>query len=237
MSRSRSAANTPRQAAVARRVFEGRTRRYVMTSTIEVYADLDGPPFAEDAIDPTTWPVRIDAPWDDPEYLDRNYGEGKRQAEAVFTRDAAFGFVSVRSAHVLGGADFTGRLDHYVRRIRMGLPVIVHEDPRPSSFIHEREIAEFLAWVAGTGFIGPVNACSHGTLDVRQLCRAIGEAVYAVGTDTSPFSFGRSYAMDNGRAVGLGFAFSHIDEWLPQVVRDVLKKDTLKQEDRTCASA
>ncbi|MEV0974245.1 NAD-dependent epimerase/dehydratase family protein [Microtetraspora glauca] len=223
---------TPAQAAVARRVFAGRTRRYVMTSTIEVYADLDGPPHAEHAVDPATWPVRTDLPWDDPAFLDDNYGEGKRQAEAVFTRDPVFDFVSVRTAHVLGGADFTGRLAHYVRRIRASLPVIVHEDPRPASFIHEREIAEFLAWAARADFTGAVNAASHGTLDVRQVCAAIGEPVYEVGEDVSPFSFDRSYAMDNGRGTALGFPFSRVADWLPSVI-----EDALAEEERICALA
>ncbi len=223
---------TPVQAAVALRMFADRTRRYVMTSTVEVYAGLDDPPHAEHVVDPEAWPMGTDLPWDDPAFLDANYGEGKRQAEAVFTRDKAFDFVSVRTAHVLGGADFTGRLAHYVRRIRAGLPVIVHEDPRPASFIHEREIARFLAWAARADFTGPVNAASDGTLDVRQLCAAIGAPVYAVGEDASPFSFDRGYAMDNGRATALGFRFSHVADWLPSVVQEALAG-----EERTCAPA
>lgn len=216
---------TPRQAAVAKRVF--RTGRYVMTSTIEVYAELDGPPHAEDEIDPAAWPVLPDLPWDDPAYLEDHYGEGKRQAEAVFTQDPAFGFVSVRTGHVLGGRDFTGRLDHYISRIGAGLPVIVHPEPRPSSFINDREIADFLAWAARSDLTGPVNACSHGPLDVRQVCEAIGDPVYQVGGDASPYSFDRSYAMDNGRAAGLGFVFSHTADWLPRVI----------EEARACAPA
>ncbi|WP_240808833.1 NAD-dependent epimerase/dehydratase family protein [Microbispora catharanthi] len=57
---------TPVQAAVALRVFADRTRRYVMTSTVEVYAGLDDPPHAEHVVDPKAWPVRTDRPWDDP---------------------------------------------------------------------------------------------------------------------------------------------------------------------------
>ncbi|WP_328855605.1 NAD-dependent epimerase/dehydratase family protein [Microbispora hainanensis] len=235
---------TPVQAAVALRAFAGRTTRYVMTSTVEVYAHLDGPPHTEDVVDPATWPVATDLPWDDPAFLDASYGEGKRQAEAVFTRDAAFGFVSVRTAHVLGGADFTGRLAHYVQRIRAGLPVIVHENPRPASFVHEPEIARFLAWAARADFTGPVNAASHGTLDVRDLCAAIGEPVYAVGEDTSPFSFDRGYAMDNGRATALGFRFSHVADWLPSAVQSAVQsvvrsvvQTTPAGEERTCAPA
>jgi hypothetical protein len=46
---------TPRQAAIARRVFTGRTGRYVMTSTVEVYEYEDSPALvSEAAVDPLT---------------------------------------------------------------------------------------------------------------------------------------------------------------------------------------
>ncbi|MFD1930181.1 NAD-dependent epimerase/dehydratase family protein [Nonomuraea mangrovi] len=207
---------TPRQAAIAARVFAGRTARYVMTSTIEVYAGLDGAPFTEGVVDLT--------PQGPP---DESYGGAKRQAEAVLAAQRDFGFASVRSGHVLGGADFTGRLEHYVRRIAEDLPVIVHENPGPSSFIHEPEIARFLAWAALADFTGPVNAASHGELDVRSLCAAIGEARYATGEEVSPYSFERAFTMDTSRATSLGFAFSQVGDWLPGVVEEV----------RACAAA
>lgn len=218
---------TPHQAATARRVFAGRTRRYVMTSTIEVYSSLDGAPVSEDVIDLAAVPVQMDLPWHEPAYAEEHYGKGKCQAEAVFAREPVFDFVSIRTGHVLGGADFTGRLDHYVTRIREDLPIVVHRQPRPSSFINDREIADFLVWAAESGFTGPVNACSHGPLDVTSLCDAlsaagVGPPIYTTGDDASPFSFDRAYGMDNGRAAGLGFVFSHTADWLPRVISEAL---------------
>ncbi|RVX46625.1 nucleoside-diphosphate-sugar epimerase [Nonomuraea polychroma] len=220
---------TPPQAAAARRVFAGRTRRYVMTSTIEVYSALDtNAPVTEDVIDLATLPVRMDLPWHEPDFVEEHYGAGKAQAEAVFAREPVFDFVSVRTGHVMGGADFTGRLDHYTTRIRDGLPVVVHREPRPSSFINSREIADFLVWTAESSFTGPVNACSHGPFDVTYLCDTLsaaagaGPVTYTTGRDTSPFSFDRAYAMDNGRAVRLGFVFSHTADWLPHVISEAL---------------
>ncbi|MCX4524257.1 NAD-dependent epimerase/dehydratase family protein [Streptomyces sp. NBC_01551] len=200
---------TPAQAAVARRVFAGRTARYVMTSTMEVY----------DPAPPT------------PEALD--YAEGKRLAEAVFLAEPVpFAFVTVRTAHVLGGGreEFTGRLAHYVGRIGAGTPVEVHEAPYATSFIHHREIAEFLGWAAVGGFTGPVDAASHGALDVRDLCALIGERTgrpvrYRVvprGATASPFSFDRAYALDNSRATALGFRFGRVAHWLPRAVDETV---------------
>jgi nucleoside-diphosphate-sugar epimerase len=226
---------TPRQAAIARRVFAGRTRRYVMTSTVEVYEYADSATLVgEAAVDPLEVAVDVRLPWDDPEFLDTHYGEGKRQAEAVFAAGPEFPYAAVRVAHVLGGADdFTGRLDHYADRIRTGEPITVPATNHPATYIHVDEIADFLFWTAGQDFTGPVNAASHGLLSTEDLCEAIaahlpsGETVFQpveVG-ETSPFSFARSYGMDNSRAEKLGFAFGDVRRWLPRAVAETLGED------------
>ncbi|MFF0428892.1 NAD-dependent epimerase/dehydratase family protein [Streptomyces sp. NPDC004520] len=222
---------TPRQAEIARRVFGTRTRRYVMTSTVEVYEYEDSAvPVAESALDLAAVTVDTGLPWEDPEFLDAHYGEGKRQAEAVFAAGSPFAWASVRVAHVLGGADdFTGRLDHYARRIRAGEPISVPVVNHPATYVHVEEIAAFLAWAVGAEFTGPVNAHSHGPLTTADLCAEIeklvgGRTVFReveVG-EVSPFSFARSYGMDNSRAVGLGYTFSDSGEWLAKAVAETI---------------
>lgn len=232
---------TPVQAAIAARAFRGRTARYVMTSTIEVYDPATaalpvvpyGTPVPEDIVDPAAWLVRRDLPWHDAVYLETHYAEGKRQAEAVLTRDSAFAFAAVRCAHVLGGGvqEFTGRLAHYIERISRGSEIAVHAEVLPTVFIHYKELADLLLWAAtATDFTGPVNACSDGSLDVRDLAAVIAaqvgrEPVYrtvAAGEATSPFSFDRHYAMSNTRATELGFSFSRTTDWLPGAVAEAL---------------
>ncbi|MFF7727088.1 NAD-dependent epimerase/dehydratase family protein [Streptomyces sp. NPDC008001] len=222
---------SPLQAAIAARAFTGRTRRYVLTSTVEVYAELGRPGGAalpEQAVDPSAWPVDLGLAWDDPQFRAERYGEGKRQAEALLTQEAPFDVAVVRTAHVLGAGDFTGRLDHYIERIEQGLPVVVHPAPQPASFVHAPEIARFLAWAAAADFTGPVNAASRGTLGVRELCAAVGRVVgleprlvAGTGEPVSPLSFDRSYAMDTGRVDRLGFRFGAVADWLPLVLKEV----------------
>ncbi|MGA5871409.1 NAD-dependent epimerase/dehydratase family protein [Streptomyces cinereoruber] len=239
---------TPRQAETARRVFAGRARRYVMTSTVEVYEHEDSPvPLPETALDLASVAVDTGAPWDDPAFRDAHYGEGKRQAEAVFAAGSPFAWASVRVAHVLGGDDdFTGRLDHYVRRVRAGEPIAVPAVNRPATYVYVEEIAAFLAWAVEADFTGPVNAHSHGPLHTSDLCAEIerqvgvgGRTVFrevgvgeseagkgevgesAVG-EVSPFSFVRSYGMDNSRATALGYSFTHSSEWLARAVSEAV---------------
>ncbi|AJT70144.1 hypothetical protein T261_8552 [Streptomyces lydicus] len=232
---------TPVQAAIAARGFAGRTRRYVMTSTIEVYDPATaalatvpaGTPVPEETVDPATWLVSTDLPWHDEAYLKAHYAEGKRQAEALFTRADGFEFASVRSAHVLGGGaqEFTGRLAHYTERIAQGDDIAVHAKALPTVFIHHEELADLLQWAAtATDFTGPVNACSDGLLDVRDLVAIVAahtgrEPAYrtvAAGGTASPFSFDRHYAMSNTRAKQLGFTFSRTADWLPGAVAEAL---------------
>ncbi|WP_433217367.1 NAD-dependent epimerase/dehydratase family protein [Microtetraspora malaysiensis] len=230
---------TPVQAAMAARAFSGRTRRYIMTSTIEVYDPATAAlaavpvstPMPEETVDPATWLVLTDLPWHDEAYLEAHYAEGKRQAEAVFTRAAGFAFASVRSAHVLGGGarEFTGRLAYYIERIARGEEITVDAEVLPSVFIHYEELADLLLWAStDTDFTGPINACSDGVLDVRDLSAVVAaqvgrQPVYrtvARGETASPFSFDRHYAMSNARAKRLGFSFSRTIDWLPGAVAE-----------------
>jgi nucleoside-diphosphate-sugar epimerase len=226
---------TPHQAAVAHRVFAGRTRRYVMTSTVEVYGHEDYPaPVREDAVDPHTVTVDLELSWHDPEFTEAHYGEGKRQAEAVFAAAPAFPYTAVRLAHVLGGADdFTGRLAHYADRIRTAEPITVPVGNRPAGYLHVEEAADFLLWAAGEEFTGPVNAASDGLLTTEELCAAVaahipgGKTVFRqVETgEVSPYAFTRFYAMDNSRATRLGFTFGDVRQWLPRAVAETLGED------------
>ncbi|NXY96559.1 reductase [Streptomyces sp. BR123] len=238
---------TPEQAAVARRVFAGRTGRYVMTSTVEVYDPATNPapdgadcplPVTEDVYDPVGRPAPgVPAGTDEA----TAYAEGKRQAESVLLTDPVFPAAVVRTAHVLGGgrADFTGRLAHYTDRISAGEPVLAHRRARPTTFIHHREIAEFLHWTAGASFTGPVNACAHGTLTVTELGDLVAERVgrpphyipVEDGATASPFSYDRAYPMDNGRATRLGFAFSRVTDWMPQAIDEALAARTTAVRD------
>lgn len=222
---------TPRQAEIALRVLGPRTGRYVMTSTVEVYEYEDSPtPVPESALDLATVHVDTNLPWDDPEFLDTHYGEGKRQAEAVFATASPFAWTSVRVAHVLGGTDdFTGRLDHYARRVRTGDPIAVPVVNHPATYIHVDEIASFLAWTVTSHFTGPVNAHSHGPLTTADICTAIEQLTGGRTTfdpvevgEVSPFSFPRSYAMDNSRATSLGYSFTHSTEWLARAVAETV---------------
>ncbi|GAA1351011.1 NAD-dependent epimerase/dehydratase family protein [Streptomyces beijiangensis] len=222
---------TPVQADIARRVFADRTSRYVMTSTVEVYEYEDSPaPVPESAIDPRETAVDLELPWGDAEFLDAHYGEGKRQAEAVFASASGFPYTAVRVAHVLGGADdFTGRVTHYADRIRTGEAIAVPPLNHPATYINVDEIAAFLFWAAGEDFTGPVNAASHGPLTTQDIVAALAPGAPVTYRtvelgETSPFAFARSYGMATTRATRLGFTFSHTGDWLTRALAETVNR-------------
>ncbi len=83
---------TPIDAEISIKVFSGRTDRYIMTSTIETYNKSSFrltklaviSDFAiEEEFDLSNYPYDYNLPWSDNNFLEKNYAEGKRQAESV----------------------------------------------------------------------------------------------------------------------------------------------------------
>ncbi|TFW19043.1 NAD-dependent epimerase/dehydratase family protein [Massilia arenosa] len=225
---------SPLDAAIATRVFAGRTRRYIMASTIDVYRDLPPAvpaPHAEDAFCVLAQPIDASYPWHDPKLAVESYVAGKRQAEGYLYRDGQLPMVTVRMAHVLSGPDdFTRRLGYYVDLLRSGHPLRYTNAVARSSFISAQGAAAFLAWAGMQTFTGPVNAAADGALSTFDLyhraAMVLGAAANAVPAtapgapgEHSPFDHAYATAMDTTRARQLGYRFGHLDDWLDDTIR------------------
>ena len=224
----------PLDAAIAARTFAGRTGRYVMTSTLDVYRTLGfahGAPLREDDLAVQAQPIDTRYPWHDPARAVECYVAGKLQAEAYLVRDGSLPLVAPRLAHVLGGPeDFTARLAHYVERARTGSPLAYTHADAAQNFITAHGAADFLAWTAMQDFAGPINAGCAGPLSAAQLYRRVGDVLDmpvtlrrapsgAVPGVLSPFDLPGPMVLDTSRAAALGYRFDHSDEWLDDVIR------------------
>lgn len=224
---------SPLDAAIATRTFAGRVKRYVMTSTIDVYRGL--PPSGA-ALRESDLPVLAQAidtcyPWHDPKLAVQSYVAGKIQAEAYLYRDGTLPLVTARLAHVLGGPEeFTGRLAWYVDLLRQGAALPYTNPGAKLSFLGTQEAAAFLDWVGAQDFTGPVNAASGGALSAHGLYGRVAQVLDAQARyqrvdgstapgQLSPFDFPQPMVLDTERAQGLGYRFSHADEWLDDVIR------------------
>lgn len=217
---------TPNDAAISAEVFAGKTVRYIMSSTIEVYAHLKPgeAAFQERDLDLSMETLEFDYPWHDAALPER-YGEGKRQAEAVLL-GSALPVATVRIGHVLGGPeDFTGRLAHYVAALTRNAPAAFSRSAGRSSFIDPVGITQFLVWAGQQQFLGPVNASDDGPLSAADLFKT---AAAAMGrpidlrpvpdsderSKLSPFDYPEDFLMDTSRAKSLGFTFGDTAQWL-----------------------
>ncbi len=199
-------------------VFSGRVKRYVNTSTIRVYAQ-PGIMYGEQGYDPLAGQLIMGRRSEGV-----SYGEGKRQAEAVFAREAAFPVLSVRLPVVLGLDDYTRRLEAYVDRVLNRETIYVPVTDMGMSMISSAEAARFLAWAGcESSQTGPVNACSDGTVFLKDIAAYIGksagkpvvcEEVKQVEHALSPLFDLCSLSMNNQLARENGYGFDNVWNWL-----------------------
>lgn len=226
---------SPISAEVSVEVFSGRAGRYLMTSTIAVYEKASltksmDPPISnvanEAELDLSNYPIDMKAPWHERKYLDANYAEGKRQAEAYFVQ-REFPSTRVRVAHVLDAKDdFTGRTNYYLSKILQDAEIEVREPLRVTSFISAQDIAAFITFMSSQKYVGPVNAASPENLSELDLIKLMNlgarknsavNVKLGIGLEKGPFSFDSDFAMSVGLGNSLGYTFQSANEWIPKL--------------------
>ncbi|OWA33673.1 NAD-dependent dehydratase [Saccharibacillus sp. O16] len=210
---------TADEARAAIRVFTGKVGRYVLTSSLSVYAPGSAQ-WREEEVDTAV----LQVPSSPVGQVD--YGQGKAQAEAVFFQEAPFPTSAARFPIVLGPHDYTKRLHFHVDRIKKGISFVMPNTDARMCFIHEQEAADFLKWLGESGITGPFNASSVGKPKLRELLASIdretgGQAIVlpeGPEGETSPFGVPEDWAMDLSRAQEAGFVFRQLDDWLPELI-------------------
>lgn len=209
-------------------IFNGRIGKLVFTSTLSTY-DADGKAKVEGDFDPYTYEIRMG------NSTDFSYGEGKRQAEAVFYKYATFPVVAVRFPIVMGEDDYTERLHFHVSRVENGQPIGFINMDAEMSFIQATEAALFLQWASMNDIEGPINATANGTISLKHLMDLVEEAtgkrakIALLGNEESrsPYAIPASWYMDNSKAVQAGFPFSNLTDWLRDLVISIAKNEVV----------
>ena len=101
---------SPNEAKALCDIFNGKMGKLIFTSTLATY-DADGKAKCEADFDPYTYSIQMG------DTEDFTYGEGKRQAEAVFFKYATCPVVAVRFPIVMGIDDYTERLHFHVKHV------------------------------------------------------------------------------------------------------------------------
>jgi nucleoside-diphosphate-sugar epimerase len=198
-------------------VLKGKTKKYIMTSSMAVYEPALG--LLEEDFNPYEYAIT---------YGDRNdfnYSEGKRLAEAVVFQHAAFPAVAVRFPVVIGENDYTKRLQFYVEYVVKQEPIVVDHVDGELAFIHEKEAGEFLAWCGMESIEGPINACGNGMITMREVIRFIEERtgikalIQEVGDNIAPYNEVTNCTLHNGKARELGFPFRELNTEIKNVLQ------------------
>lgn len=191
-----------------------RCDRYLMVSSASVYDPLR-PNTPERDFSPSEHPLR----WGG--QADFSFDEGKRQAEAaLFQNDWGCSAAAVRFPFVTGPDDYTGRLRFYASHIQTHSPMYVDNVDARMSFISSAEAGAFLAHLVSCPLTGPVNACSAGTISLRQLfqraeARCGSSPVLSPGGDPAPYNGAEDYSLSTDKVARSGFRFSSVESWMP----------------------
>lgn len=210
---------SPDEADQACRIFDGKTKRYIVTSSLSVY-DFSEEALVEEIFDPQTYPIRYGG------RQDFTYQEGKRLAEAVLIQQAPFPVAAVRFPIVLGTDDYTRRLHFHLEHVHEALPIGVPNPEAYISFIRSDEAADFLFWLGYSNVTGPINACSDGEVRIQDVLSMIEketgkQAIIQKETadeHISPFGIEHSWFMDTQKAQSEGFRFLTLTDWLPELI-------------------
>ncbi|WP_446935810.1 NAD-dependent epimerase/dehydratase family protein [Lysinibacillus fusiformis] len=217
---------SPNEAHTICELLKGKTKKLVFTSTLSTY-EVDGKMKKEEDFDPYHYQILMG---DREEF---SYGEGKRQAEAVLFKEASFPVVAVRFPIVMGEHDYTRRLHFHVERILHDQPISLPNIDAQMSYITDEEAAEFLYFVGVTPIEGPYNATASGAISLKELLALIEEEsgkrakISLVGGDEesqSPYGVPADWYMTNAKAEKAGFTFSQLRDWLPNLVKTLVKQ-------------
>ena len=204
-------------------IFNGKIGKLVFTSTLSTY-EANGTPHTEEDFNPYTYDIQMG------DRFAFTYGEGKRQAEAVFFKYAKFPVVAVRFPIVMGEDDYTKRLHFHVEHILQEMPMGFVNMDAEMGFILASEAAAFLHFAGMQNIEGPYNATAHGTISLNNLIQLIEKKTgmqakisLLEDVDRSPYAIPNSWYMLTNKAEQAGFKFSHLNSWLETLVENIVR--------------
>ncbi len=216
---------TASEAKIACNVFDGKTSRYIVTSSESIYEN--GTDQVEDLFDPKTYQFDKEAS------PIENYQEAKRQVESVFSKSSFAEVVIVRPSLVVGLDDYTGRLKWHLDRIRKGLPIYFPNLDIKSDFIRSDQAGLALKMIGSSRYVGAINLTCPGSVSLRNLLvsceNATGEkAILAKKEEEgnhSPYGGLATKTMNTNLLSSLGVELESSELWLENLIVEIAGKN------------
>lgn len=191
---------------------------YLLTSSMAIYeGDSPATGFTEQDFNPKSYSY-------DPEQESVSYGEGKRQAETFFEKNASFPTTYLRFPVVLDTDDYTERLKFYVDKIESNEPVVFRRDNGLYGFVEASEIPLVLTHLMKNHLTGAYNIASTDSYSFNKFIAVLEEqthkkVIYQISTTekASPFSTYDS-VLNVEKLIKSGYHPSTQDSWLPELV-------------------
>jgi nucleoside-diphosphate-sugar epimerase len=221
-------------AAAAARIFAGRTGRYVMLSTGQVYLVRLGParPFAEHDYAGPLMPAPAASKFD----LDNwSYGIHKRAAEDALRGAAGFPVTILRLPMVNSERDHFHRLRNYLARVRDGGPILVPDGPHlPLRHVYGKDVVRAAMLAIEAGIDGAINVGQDETLTMEDFLARLGVSAARIVRrsarelwerglmpNCSHFSEPWMSSLDNRQGKqSLGLTYTPVDTYLAALIRD-----------------
>lgn len=207
------------EARVAAEILAPHAHKYLLTSSQSVYGP--GNDIKETKFEAKNHSFRQDI------VKEADYGEAKRQAEAVLTKALGAKLTVARLPLILGPDDWTGRLQFHLDRVRARKPIFVPNQEAQISFVSSEDAATALAFLAESEATGAFNIASPEPVSLGRFLgyieKAAGRpAIYATAADeenTSPYGIEKDWWMNVEKLTAVGFSAGSIDAWLPATLR------------------
>lgn len=196
------------------------TERLYFTSSMATYSgDKDG--YDETDFNPFTYEI-------DPA-VEVNYGEGKRQAEAVLYKDAPFEVTAFRFPIVLDTDDYTERLHFYVEKALNDETIYFENKDFKVNYVKGSKAAESIVWAIENEVEGIYNISTKDAVTVENLMKwleeGVGKPIHVEYTNEkvqdSPFSTPHDQYIISDKIEKAGFPLQKLEDWMKPLIKDI----------------
>ncbi len=205
------------QAQQACNYFKQKTKKYIFTSTQAVYGL--GSNLTEEQFNPNTYKFA---------YKATQYGEAKKQAEAVFAQCAPWPVSMVRFPVVLGYHDPSQRLQYHVDKIFKNEALYFSNLDAKISLIEAEDAANTLVLLADNDAEGPINAASDTPITLREFVNLLEKytehpiklSITEHLNNLSTYSVPRDWYVNTSKLTNIENITRPIHQWLPALIKN-----------------
>lgn len=203
------------------KIFLGKTRKYIFTSSVSVYPLGSG--IKESGFDPLTYKYKKSV------LSKEDYAEAKRQAEVEFFKNKDMSVVAVRLPIVLGPDDYTERLKFHIEKIKNHKGIYFPNPKARISFVSSQDAALFLKHLINVDFKGAINCASPDAIELQEVVKIIENTTNrkaqlddkVIQDNQSPFGISNDWCVDVSLMKNLGFQTKPLLDWLPQLIENI----------------